>query len=145
MRVKTAQEKEARERIIQRIIDSLIDIQNLGNTYNGIRQNLVAISRLLITDRKRMNTEILPVAHPQKYGHWAVNKTEAGELLDDDSQPPELPIDENDDPVDNDETPIEQPGIVANTLEISNAEFQAISAKRGRKKKVNNREPNCCG
>lgn len=144
MRVKTAQEKEARERIIQRIKDSLIDIQNLGNTYNGIRQNLVAISRLLITDRKRMNTEILPVAHPQKYGHWAVNKTEAAELPDDDSQPPELPIDENDDPVDNDEPEQDLEDYTAGLADAPD-EQPIVTKTRGRKKKVNNREPSCCG
>lgn len=140
MRVKTAQEKEARERIAKRIKDSLIDIQSLGNTYNGIRQQLVAISRLLITDRKRMNIEILSVAYPQKYGHWALDQPKAGELLNDGTQPTEPEENENDDPVDNDE--IER-NLEDYTAEASNG--QTVTKPRGRKKKLNNREQSCCG
>ncbi len=144
MRVKTREEVDARERIIQRIKDCLVDIRGLGNTYNGIRQNLIATSRLLITDRKRMNVDILAVAYPQKYGHWAINKTDAGELLDDDTQPAEPPIDENDESIDNDET---ERDLEDYTKELPDSpDGQTTATKtRGRKKKLNNREPSCCG
>lgn len=132
MTKRTPDELAARERVFFKLKECLVELQAFGNTYQGIRSNVVSACRLLVTDRKRLNSEIYAIVNPRRFGRWAnTNVTAAGEILDT--------------PNEGEEPEVESP----DEVEITDADLVDVAIipekQRGRRKKVNNLEPGCCG